>query len=338
MSKVLVTGGTGYIGSHTALELLAAGHEVVLVDNFANSNAGVLPRLEKLAKQSVPFEKVNLCDKTALAKVFDTHQFTAVIHFAGLKAVDESVAKPLQYYFNNLVSTLNLCELMEKAGVSQFIFSSSATVYGDPASVPINEDAPLHPTNPYGQTKFMIEQILKDWTVANPKALVTCLRYFNPVGAHPSGEIGEDPAVPNNLLPYVAQVAIGRRPKLRVFGNDYPTPDGTGVRDYIHVVDLAKGHVAALEHPPKITKWEAYNLGTGQGYSVMEVIKAFEQACGKKIPYEVVDRRPGDIPRCYADPAKAKRDLKWQTMLSLQEACTDTWRWQSQNPHGYAKS
>lgn len=329
MSRVLVTGGAGYIGSHTVVELIAAGYSPVIADNFSNSKPSVLGRLQKITGQEIPLEEVDLCDRSALAAVFDKYEFDAAIHFAGYKAVGESVAKPLTYYQNNLISTLNLCELMTEYHVNRLVFSSSATVYGDPEQVPITEDMPLSATNPYGQTKLMIEQILQDLVIAQQNTSVALLRYFNPIGAHASGLIGEDPNdTPNNLLPYVAQVAAGKLPKLHIFGNDYDTPDGTGVRDYIHVVDLAKGHVAALQHMPAPGSCEAYNLGTGRGYSVLEAVKAFEQASGQTIPYEIVDRRPGDIATCYANPEKAKQKLKWQAELSLAQACTDAWRWQ----------
>jgi UDP-glucose 4-epimerase len=334
--KVLVTGGAGYIGSHTALELITAGFEPVIVDNFINSSPHVLPRLRTIAGTGITCIQADLCDKQALGSVFAQHTFEAVIHFAGLKAVGESVQSPLRYYHNNLVSTLNLCELMEQHGVTKLVFSSSATVYGAPKTVPISEDAPLGATNPYGHTKVMIEQILKDLAAANPRLQITLLRYFNPVGAHPSGLIGEDPnGPPNNLLPYIAQVAVGKLPSVRVFGNNYPTPDGTGVRDYIHVVDLAKGHVAALQHLPSPGNWEAFNLGTGQGTSVMEAIAAFQAASGTTIPYEVVDRRPGDIAACYADVSKAKTTLGWHATKTFEQACQDAWRWQSGNPNGF---
>lgn len=339
MSKVLVTGGAGYIGSHTVIELLEAGYEPVIVDNFSNSSPEAVRRVEQITGHKIVCEEVDLCDKDALAKVFNTHDFTAAIHFAGLKAVGESVSMPLEYYRNNIVSTLNLCELMQQQKVNKLVFSSSATVYGDPEEVPITEDSPIHATNPYGQTKVMIEQILKDWVVSNNNLQVTCLRYFNPVGAHKSGLIGEDPnGIPNNLLPYVAQVAVGKLDKVRVFGDDYDTPDGTGVRDYIHVVDLAKGHVAALDHMPPAGEWLAVNLGTGKGNSVLEAIKAFEEASGKPIPYEVVARRPGDIATCYADPTKAESLLGWKAKKTFEEACQDTWRWQSQNPNGFKEA
>jgi UDP-glucose 4-epimerase len=334
--RVLVTGGAGYIGSHTIIELLAEGHEVVAVDNLLNSSAESLKRVEKIAGQHVPFHKFDLCDKQALDKLFSDESFDAVIHFAGLKAVGESVAKPLEYYRNNIDSTLTLCEVMQAHEVKKLIFSSSATVYGDPAELPLKETSRIGVgiTNPYGQTKFMIEQILRDVALAEPSWQITLLRYFNPIGAHDSGLIGEDPnGLPNNLLPYVAQVAVGKLDKVRVFGGDYDTLDGTGIRDYIHVVDLAKGHVAALANMQNGT--EVYNLGTGNGVSVLEIIHAFEKAVGKAIPYDIVDRRPGDIAECYADCSKANATLGWKADKTLEEACNDAWRWQSRNPTGY---
>lgn len=336
MSKILVTGGAGYIGSHTTLELINAGFEPVVIDNFSNSSPESIKRVSEITNKPIQIEEVDLCDNDKLMKVFNKYHFNAVIHFAGLKAVGESVEKPLAYYQNNLVSTLNLCKQMQTHNVNKFVFSSSATVYGTPKSVPISEDAPLSATNPYGQTKLMIEQILQDLAIANNKMQVTLLRYFNPIGAHESGKIGEDPnGIPNNLLPFVAQVAIGKFDKVKVFGDDYDTPDGTGVRDYIHVVDLAKGHVAALQNMPSSGKCEAINLGTGRGYSVLEAIKFFGKASNKNIPYEIVARRAGDIAKCYADPAKAKKLLHWEATKSLNDACIDAWRWQSQNPNGY---
>jgi UDP-glucose 4-epimerase len=333
---ILVTGGSGYIGSHTVLELLEQGYEVTVVDNLSNSSEESLKRVEKLTGKSVNFHKLDLCDSAGLAKVFAAKPIEAVIHFAGLKAVGESVSQPLLYYKNNIDSTLSLCTVMSQYDVRQLVFSSSATVYGDPATVPITEDMPIQPTNPYGQTKAMIEQILRDLCHAKAGWRITLLRYFNPVGAHPSGQIGEDPnGVPNNLLPFVAQVAVGKRKEVQVFGNDYDTPDGTGVRDYIHVVDLAKGHVAALHHEPAENSCAVYNLGRGKGYSVLEAIQAFEKACGKPIPYVITDRRPGDIATCYADVSKATGELQWQATRDLDEACADAWRWQSHNPNGY---
>ncbi|MGH7237197.1 MAG: UDP-glucose 4-epimerase GalE, partial [Candidatus Saccharimonadales bacterium] len=309
---------------------------VSVVDNLSNSSAESLRRVEKLTGKKVKFYEFDLRDEAKLESVFSANKFGTVIHFAGLKAVGESVAKPLEYYLNNLVSSLALCKIMQKYGVRQLIFSSSATVYGNPSKVPIDETARLSPTNPYGQTKFMIEQILHDLVAAGDGWRVSILRYFNPIGAHESGQIGEDPSgIPNNLLPYIAQVASGKLPELAIFGDDYDTPDGTGVRDYIHVVDLAKGHLAALGKPPQSNSCAVYNLGTGLGLSVMEVIKAFELASGKPIAYKVIGRRPGDIAACYADASKAKRELDWQTSKSLAEACADSWRWQLQNPSGY---
>ena len=333
---VLVTGGAGYIGSHTCLELMQAGHDVIVVDNLANSKEESLKRVQELTGRPLVFHKVDLLDRQALEGVVAGAEVEAVIHFAGLKAVGESVEMPLWYYHNNVTGTLILCEVMKKYKVTNLVFSSSATVYGDPPSVPISEDFPLAPTNPYGHAKVMIEQILQDLHQSEPSMNIALLRYFNPVGAHASGRIGEDPhGVPNNLLPYISQVAVGKLAGLSVFGNDYPTIDGTGVRDYIHVVDLAVGHLKALEvfvlNPGVVT----YNLGTGSGYSVLEMVNAFAEASGKKIPYTIVDRRPGDIAECYADPARAKRELGWSAELGIVAMCEDAWRWQSQNPDGY---
>jgi len=336
--RVLVTGGAGYIGSHTVIELLTKGHEVVVVDNLANSSVESLKRVEKITGQPITFVQLDVCDATALSKVFDEHDFDAVIHFAGLKAVGESVSKPLLYYRTNIDSTLTLCETMQKHAVHRLIFSSSATVYGTPEELPLKETSPVGKgiTNPYGQTKYFIENILRDLSASESVWQISLLRYFNPIGAHESGLIGEDPqGIPNNLLPFVSQVAVGKRDKIHVFGNDYDTVDGTGVRDYIHVVDLARGHVAALEHMPAVGAAEAYNLGTGQGTSVLELIKAFEQACGKELPIEVEPRRPGDVASCYADVSKAAQLLEWKAEKSIAEACADSWRWQSQNPDGY---
>lgn len=334
--KILVTGGAGYIGSHTVVELLKAGHEVVVVDNFSNSSPEALARLKKITGQDIVFYELDLLDRPALARVFGEHEFTAVIHFAGLKAVGESVEKPLKYYRNNLDSSLTLCEVMAEHGVKQLVFSSSATVYGDPARLPITEDMPLSATNPYGQTKLMIEQILRDIALADETWQITLLRYFNPVGAHESGLIGEDPqGRPNNLMPVVAQVAVGRLEKLMVYGTDYDTPDGTAVRDYLHVVDLAQGHVKAIEHAPTTGKVATYNLGTGRGVSVLEVVAAFEKANGKKIAYELTGRRAGDIAACYADAGLAERELGWKAEKTLDEMCEDAWRWQKMNPLGY---
>ncbi|HET8709092.1 MAG TPA: UDP-glucose 4-epimerase GalE, partial [Candidatus Saccharimonadales bacterium] len=337
--NILVTGGAGYIGSHTVVELLQEGHDVTVVDNLANSSQESLRRVEQITGRTAKFHKLDLCDKAPLEKLFDDNNFDALIHFAGLKAVGESVARPLDYYHNNIVSTLTLCEVMQAHNVKKLIFSSSATVYGAPDELPLKETSRVGVgiTNPYGQTKFMIEQILRDVAVADPDWQITLLRYFNPIGAHVSGLIGEDPnGLPNNLLPFVAQVAVGKLDKVRVFGDDYDTPDGTGVRDYIHVVDLAKGHVAALNHLAPGAA--VYNLGTGHGVSVLEIITAFEKAAGRDIPYEVVARRPGDIAACYADCTKANTELGWHTEKSLEDACADAWRWQSTNPNGYSNT
>lgn len=336
--NILVTGGTGYIGSHTVVELDRARHSVVIADNLSNSSAEVLTRLKQITSKEFAFYEVDCADKDALGRVFDEHQFDAVIHFAGLKAVGESVQLPLSYYRNNLDSTLTLCELMDERGVRRLIFSSSATVYGPPEELPVRETnrAGDGLTNPYGRTKYMIEQMLQDLIIADPSWQITILRYFNPVGAHESGLIGEDPGgLPNNLLPYISQVAGGKLNELSVYGDDYDTRDGTGVRDYIHVVDLAKGHVAALEHEPPAREAAIYNLGTGKGTSVLEAIEAFEKASGKKVPYKVVARRPGDLPEVYADPGKANRELGWHAQKTFQDACTDAWRWQSNNPNGF---
>lgn len=335
--KILVTGGAGYIGSHTCIQLLEAGHEIIVVDNFYNSKYEAVRRIQELSGKDFPFYEADVCDSEAVEKIFSENKIDAIIHFAGLKAVGESVRIPLRYYDNNLTSTLVLLKAMEKHGVKNFVFSSSATVYGNPASVPITEDFPLSTTNPYGTTKLMIEQILKDIAHADPEFNPIILRYFNPVGAHRSGRIGEDPnGIPNNLVPYITQVAIGKLDHLNVFGGDYPTPDGTGVRDYIHVEDLAAGHVAALkkfEEPHCGLK--IYNLGTGHGYSVLQIVEAFRKATGKEIPYVITDRRPGDIPECYADPAKAKAELGWEAKKTLADMAEDSWRWQKQNPNGY---
>ena len=334
--KILTTGGAGYIGSHTCVELLQAGYEVAVVDNLSNSKEESLKRVERITGRSLSFYRVDLLDKSALTAVFRNHSFDAVIHFAGLKAVGESTQIPLRYYHNNITGTLILCEVMKEFGVRRMVFSSSATVYGDPPKVPITEDFPVSPTNPYGRTKLMIEEILRDLYAADPDWQIAFLRYFNPVGAHESGQIGEDPnGIPNNLFPYIAQVAVGKLKELPVFGNDYPTPDGTGVRDYIHVVDLSRGHLKALEKLRTNPGLVKYNLGTGQGYSVLKAIAAFSKACGKPIPYKIVDRRPGDVASCYADPSLAQRELGWQADKGLTEMCVDTWRWQINNPSGY---
>ena len=337
MANVLVTGGAGYIGSHTCVELLAAGHEVVVVDNFCNSKPLALTRVGQIAGRPVAaVHAVDIRDRGALDAVFAARRFDAVIHFAGLKAVGESVAQPLAYYDNNVGGTVALVETMATHGVKRIVFSSSATVYGDPASVPIREDFPTGPTNPYGRTKWMLEYVLRDVAAADPQWHVALLRYFNPVGAHRSGQIGEDPnGIPNNLMPYVSQVAIGRLPQLQVFGGDYPTPDGTGVRDYIHVVDLALGHVRAVERLMAGHGVLTLNLGTGQGYSVLDVVRAFEQASGRPVPYRIAPRRAGDIAQCYADPARAAAELGWRAQHGLREMCEDAWRWQSDNPQGY---
>ena len=334
---ILVTGGAGFIGSHTCVELLNAGYEVVVVDNLYNASEKALERVEQITGKSLKFYKVDLLDAPALTKVFDEEKIDAVIHFAGLKAVGESVAKPLEYYHNNITGTLILCDVMRKHGVKNIIFSSSATVYGDPAFIPITEECPKGKiTNPYGQTKGMLEQILTDLHVADPEWNVILLRYFNPIGAHKCGLIGVIPmGIPNNLLPYVAQVAVGKLKCLGVFGNDYDTPDGTGVRDYIHVVDLAIGHVKAIDKLKDKEGVSIYNLGTGVGYSVLQVVAAFEKACGKKIPYEIKPRRAGDIATCYSDASKAKRELGWVAERGLDEMCEDAWRWQSMNPNGF---
>ncbi len=336
--KVLVTGGTGYIGSHTCIELLKRDDcEVTIVDNLSNSKALVAKKIEEISGRPVRFIEADVRDRKAMRAVFSEEKIDAVIHFAGLKAVGESVRLPLRYYENNLVSTLVLLEMMESFGVKNIVFSSSATVYGDPETVPIREDFPLSTTNPYGTTKLMIERILTDYCAAHPDFNAILLRYFNPVGAHESGMIGEDPnGIPNNLVPYITQVAVGKLERLGVFGNDYPTPDGTGVRDYIHVVDLAKGHVAALrkfEEPA--CGLRVYNLGTGKGYSVLEMLHAFEKCVGHAIPYAIQPRRPGDIPTCYADCTKAWEELHWKAEKTLEDMCADAWRWQTNHPNGY---
>lgn len=334
---ILVTGGAGYIGSHTCVELLNEGYEVVVIDNLYNSSEESLRRVEKITGKSVKFYEGDLLNREDIEKVFENETIESVIHFAGLKAVGESVSKPLEYYHNNITGTLILCDVMRSHGCKSIVFSSSATVYGDPAFVPITEECPKGQiTNPYGQTKGMLEQILTDIQVGDPEWKVILLRYFNPIGAHKSGLIGEDPkGIPNNLVPYIAQVAVGKLQKLGVFGDDYPTPDGTGVRDYIHVVDLAVGHVKAIAKLDNMEGVEIYNLGTGNGYSVLDVLHAYEKACGKTIPYEVKARRPGDIPTCYADAAKAKEELGWVAERGIEEMCEDSYRWQSMNPDGY---
>jgi len=335
--KIVVTGGAGFIGSHTVVELLQSNYEVVVVDNLSNSSSVALERVKEITGRSAIFEKIDIRDKVELTRVIAAHQPEAVIHFAGLKAVGESVEKPLSYYQNNLAGTATLCEVMSECGVKNLVFSSSATVYGNPVELPIREDFPLGATNPYGRTKLMIEEMLRDLHASDPAWRIAILRYFNPVGAHPSGRIGEDPqGIPNNLFPFITQVAIGQRKKLSVFGDDYPTLDGTGVRDYIHVVDLAVGHLKALERLNKGAGLVTCNLGTGQGYSVLEMIRSFELASGRQIPFEIVSRRPGDIPSCYADPTLAQAELGWTAKRSLEEMCADGWRWQEGNPRGYA--
>lgn len=334
MTQCLVTGGLGYIGSHTCVELLAAGHRVKIFDNLSNSKIAVLDRIAEIAGQRPEFVRGDIRDREALRAALSGCD--AVIHFAGLKAVGESVAQPLRYYDNNVTGSIALFETMAKLDVKTLVFSSSATVYGDPASVPIREDAPLSATNPYGRSKLMIEDILRDTHRADPAWRIALLRYFNPVGAHPSGHIGEDPnGIPNNLMPYVSQVAVGKLECLSVFGNDYPTPDGTGVRDYIHVVDLAKGHLAALAALERLGGLLTVNLGTGRGYSVLEMVRAFEAASGRKVPYRIAPRRPGDVATCYADPSLAEKLLGWRAEKGLEEMCRDAWRWQSQNPEGF---
>lgn len=336
---ILVTGGAGYIGSHTCIELISAGYDVVVVDNLCNSCKEALDRVEKIVGKTIKFYEADIRDVEAMKNIFEKEEIDAVIHFAGLKSVGESVAKPLEYYDNNIAGTLVLCDAMRNAGVKNIIFSSSATVYGDPAFVPITEECPKGQcTNPYGWSKSMLEQILTDLHTADSEWNVVLLRYFNPVGAHKSGTIGENPkGIPNNLMPYITQVAVGKLECLGVFGDDYDTPDGTGVRDYIHVVDLALGHVKALKKIEEKAGVKVYNLGTGNGYSVLDMVKAFGKACGKEIPYQIKARRPGDIASCYADPTKAKEELGWVAERGLDEMCEDSWRWQSNNPEGYVE-
>lgn len=334
---ILVTGGAGFIGSHTCVELLDDGYDVVVVDNLVNSNAQSLARVQKIAGKQLAFYEADARDEAALAKVFDNHPITGAIHFAALKSVGESVAKPIEYYRNNLDSLLVVLDTMRARNVKNFVFSSSATVYGVPKSVPIDESFPLSATNPYGQSKLIAEQVLRDLELSDPSWRIATLRYFNPVGAHESGLIGEDPAgVPNNLMPYVAQVAVGKLERLRIFGSDYETHDGTGVRDYIHVVDLARGHIAAINALRTLDRSFVVNLGTGQGYSVLDVVKAFEAASGKPVPYEIVARRPGDVGACFADPAAAAKLIGWRAEYGIERMCADHWRWQSQNPNGFA--
>ena len=335
--RILVTGGAGFIGSHTLIELHKAGYEFVVVDNLVNSNPEALRRVGELIGAEVPFVKADIRDREALNKVFEQYKFDSCIHFAGLKAVGESVAKPLEYYENNMSGTFTLIDVMRQHGCKNIIFSSSATVYGDPAIIPITEECPKgHCTNPYGQTKSMLEQVLMDVQKADPEWNVVLLLYFNPIGAHQSGRIGENPnGIPNNLMPYITQTAIGRRKELGVFGNDYDTHDGTGVRDYIHVVDLATAHVAALQAIEKKAGLAIYNIGTGHGYSVLDVVNAFEKANGVKVPYSIKPRRPGDIATCYCDPSKAERELGWKAKYGIEDMCRDSWNWQSQNPNGF---
>ncbi|MBC5995856.1 UDP-glucose 4-epimerase GalE [Romboutsia ilealis] len=336
--KILVTGGAGYIGSHTTIELLDANYEVIIVDNFSNSRPIVIDRIKEISGKEVKFYEIDLTDKESLELVFKENKIDAVIHFAALKAVGESVKKPLEYYNNNIVSTLVLFDLMKKYNVRKFVFSSSATVYGNPEKCPILEDSALSATNPYGRTKLMIEDVLRDICFADKTIDVAILRYFNPIGAHKSGLIGEEPnGIPNNIMPYITKVAVGQLPYINVFGDDYDTLDGTGIRDYIHVLDLAEGHVKALEklneHPGLVT----YNLGTGNGYSVLQLINAFSNASKRKIPYIISDRRPGDVAKCYADSSKAEKELGWKAKYGIDEMCQDSWRWQSQNPNGYSE-
>lgn len=343
MKKILVTGGVGYIGSHTCIELIEAGYQIVVYDNLSNSHIEALKRVEQITGQNIDFIKGDLLDESLLDDTFNQHQFFGVVHFAGLKAVGESVAKPLLYYKNNVAGTINLLQVMEKYQVFNFVFSSSATVYGDPEQLPITETAKRSTTNPYGQTKLMIEYILEDLCHSDNRWQVISLRYFNPVGAHISGQIGEDPnGIPNNLMPYISQVAVGKLEKLRIFGNDYPTVDGTGVRDFIHVVDLAKGHISAINYLVKQEQNQqslgffAVNLGTGEGTSVLQLVNAFIQSTGQQIAYEFAPRRAGDVASCYANADLAKQTLQWQANLDIQDMCRDTWRWQSQNPKGYS--
>ena len=333
---VLVTGGAGFIGSHTVVELLSSGYDVIVVDNYSNSKPCVNDRVRKITGHDFKVFECEMCDAAALDAVFDENHIDAVIHFAGLKAVGESVAQPARYYRNNLLSTLNLIDSMKKHGVGTIVFSSSATVYGSPKSVPIREDFPLSTTNPYGETKLMIERILADVYNADKDWSVSILRYFNPIGAHESGLIGEDPkGIPNNLLPYISQVSVGKLAELKVYGDDYPTHDGTGVRDYIHVVDLARAHLKAIERANNVSGTEYYNIGTGVGYSVLDIVKAYEKATGRKVPYQVVGRRPGDIAECYADPTLAAEKLGWHAEYGIERMCRDAYRWQSMNPDGY---
>lgn len=337
--NILVTGGAGYIGSHTVIELLDSNYNVIIVDNFINSSKVVLDRIKDISKKDFKFYEVDLTNKYDLEIVFKENKVDAIIHFAALKAVGESVEKPLQYYYNNIISTLNLLDLTRKYNIDKFVFSSSATVYGQPKKCPIVEDFPLSVTNPYGRTKLMVEDILRDLSFAYESLNIAILRYFNPIGAHKSGLIGEEPnGVPNNIMPYITKVAVGKLPILNIFGDDYDTLDGTGVRDYIHVLDLARGHVKALEKLKENTGLLTYNLGTGHGYSVLQLVNAFSKASGKKIPYNITDRRPGDVAVCYADVTKAENELGWKAEYGIDEMCQDSWKWQSQNPDGYVET
>ncbi|MFW6080954.1 MAG: UDP-glucose 4-epimerase GalE [Desulfosalsimonas sp.] len=334
--NILLTGGAGYIGSHTCVALMESGHRPVVADNLSNSSPVAVERVEQITGGKVSFYRTDLRDRSAMREIFETESIDCAIHFAGLKSVAESVAEPLAYYENNLGATFAFCSVMQEFGVKDLVFSSSATVYGNPKSVPIKEDAPVAPFNPYGRTKLMIEQVLADLQAADPEWNIALLRYFNPVGAHESGLMGEDPAdIPNNLMPYISKVAVGELDEVKVFGNDYPTIDGTGVRDYIHVMDLAEGHVRALDKLAGKCGLFTCNLGTGRGYSVLEMITAFERACGRKIPYRITDRRPGDIAECWADPSLAQKELGWKAKYGIAEMCAHTWRWQSMNPEGY---
>ncbi|KPD07868.1 UDP-galactose-4-epimerase [Aneurinibacillus migulanus] len=336
---ILVTGAAGYIGSHTCVELLNTGYDIVVIDNFSNSKPESLKRVKEITGKEFKVYTINLLNRKKLEKIFEENRIEAVIHFAGLKAVGESTKIPIKYYHNNITGTLNLCEVMSKYKVKKMVFSSSATVYGIPKTVPISEDFPLNVTNPYGRTKLMIEDIMRDIYKSDNDWSIALLRYFNPIGAHWSARIGEDPnGVPNNLMPYITQIAVGKLKELKIFGDDYPTTDGTGIRDYIHVVDLALGHLKALEKVLSTMGVDAYNLGTGRGYTVLEMVRAFEKASGKKIPYTVVNRRPGDVAICFADPSKAKQDLGWVASRGIEEMCLDSWRWQSNNPDGYEDS
>ena len=333
---ILVTGGAGYIGSHTCVELLNAGYEIIVIDNLINSSIKALERVEEITGKKLTFYNVDLLDRPALENIFDKESIESVIHFAGLKAVGESVSMPLEYYYNNITGTLILCDVMRKHGVKDIVYSSSATVYGKPKAVPVKEDFPLSATNPYGRTKLIIEYLLEDLYVSDNSWNIIMLRYFNPIGAHKSGKIGEDPRnIPNNLIPYITQVAIGKLEHLGVFGDDYDTPDGTGIRDYIHVTDLAKGHIKALEKLKEKPGILAYNLGTGKGHSVLQMVKNFEKVSGRPIKYKILPRRPGDIATCYADPTKAKLELGWEAKRDITEMCEDSWRWQEKNPNGY---